>query len=471
MADAEEKKAQGLEGDVQAVYGFDVDSVVISAAKQNIKNAGLAYKIIVAQQDIQALVPPIENMKPGLLICNPPYGERLGEKTHLKSLYLALSETVKAQFAGWSLAVLSGDQELLREMRLRARKRNTFFNGPIESELWLADIVAKDQAKLRSDEGIADLQLDEGAMMVYNRLLKNRKRLQSWAKKNDIYCYRLYDADMPEYAAAIDIYDGHLHIQEYAPPKKIDATAANKRLRGLVLATAKAFDQPPKSIPVKTRQQNKGKAQYERLAHAEHYDVVREGKAKLNVNRSDFLDTGLFLDHRPLRMKIAEEAAGKRFLNLFCYTATATVHAALAGAQSSVSVDMSRTYLDWAFENFKLNHISTKRHILVREDCLDWLKNCREGFDLIMLDPPSFSNSKRMDGVLDVQRDHVGLITRCMDLLSPGGTLYFSCNLRKFQLDSEALTKWKIKDISADTLDLDFARNPKIHQCFEIAHG
>jgi 23S rRNA (guanine2445-N2)-methyltransferase / 23S rRNA (guanine2069-N7)-methyltransferase len=217
---------------------------------------------------------------------------------------------------------------------------------------------------------------------------------------------------------------------------------------------------------VKTRQRNKGTQQYEKLNESREFFVVNEGRGKFWVNLHDYLDTGLFLDHRPLRKRIYAEAGGKRFLNLFCYTASGTVHAALGGAIQSVSVDMSNTYLDWAQRNFDLNVINSDRHQLVQADCLKWLQQCRQGFDLIMLDPPTFSNSKRMEGVLDVQRDHVAMIKRCMELLNRGGKLYFSTNLRSFKLDFDALDGFAIEDISEQTIDQDFARNSKIHRCF-----
>jgi 23S rRNA (guanine2445-N2)-methyltransferase / 23S rRNA (guanine2069-N7)-methyltransferase len=199
--------------------------------------------------------------------------------------------------------------------------------------------------------------------------------------------------------------------------------------------------------------------------------TVQEGHAKFWVNLIDYLDTGLFLDHRPLRLKIAEHSQGKKFLNLFCYTATASVHAALGGATESTSVDMSNTYIDWARRNFELNKINLYAHKLVQADCLQWLNECRNGYDLIMLDPPTFSNSKRMEGVLDVQRDHVALVTRCMELLNTNGRLYFSTNLRGFKLDRESLAKYQLDDITASTIDVDFERNPKIHHCYLIQHA
>ena len=254
-----------------------------------------------------------------------------------------------------------------------------------------------------------------------------------------------------------------MHVQEYVAPKTIDEDRASARFEEIRAAVPAALDVPEENISFKQRRRNRGKDQYERQSER-HYPLmpVTEGAATLLVNLWEYLDTGLFLDHRPLRQRIAAMSRGKRFLNLFCYTASATVHAALAGASESVSVDMSNTYLKWAEKNFLANNISTERHQLVQGDCLQWLENCREGFDLIMLDPPSFSNSKRMEGVLDVQRDHVAMIERCMELLRPGGSLFFSNNLRSFKLDEESLQRYNIDNISAQTLDPDFQRNQRI---------
>ena len=312
--------------------------------------------------------------------------------------------------------------------------------------------------------------------MLVNRLRKNLRQLSRWLRREDISCFRLYDADMPEYAAAIDIYQSgterYVHVQEYAAPRSVDEKRAQQRFESICAAVPVALEVPAERVSFKQRRRNRGRDQYQRQSSSSHALLpVREGSATLLVNLWEYLDTGLFLDHRPVRKLIAEMAAGKRFLNLFCYTATATVHAALAGARETISVDMSRTYLDWAERNLQANHVDAPRHQLVQADCRQWLQDCRQGFDLILLDPPSFSNSRRMQGVLDIQRDHVALIHRCMDLLLPGGTLIFSNNLRSFSLDMEALQKFQLEDITARTLDPDFQRNRRIHQCWRIRHS
>jgi 23S rRNA (guanine2445-N2)-methyltransferase / 23S rRNA (guanine2069-N7)-methyltransferase len=224
-------------------------------------------------------------------------------------------------------------------------------------------------------------------------------------------------------------------------------------------------------IRLRTRRRQKEGGQYAKVARREQFHVVEEAGLRLRVNLDDYLDTGLFLDHRLTRVRLREAAAGKRFLNLFCYTGVATVHAVAGGADSSLSVDLSRTYLDWAQANLALNGLDGPQHRLLQADCLAWLEeNAPRGpaFDLVFLDPPTFSNSARMEGILDIQRDHARLVDRCMQLLAPGGLLVFSTNARRFALDEDLAARHAVTDVSARTLPFDFAGNPRIHRCFEI---
>ncbi len=469
---AQEQFQDGLEKELPPILGFDKHPPVLRSANNNIVRAQLRDKVKVAHNSLAQLRCE-EQWPQGIIITNPPYGERLGEVEALKGTYLQMAKITKAFFTGWTLGVFTGNPELSQHMRMRSSKRNKFYNGAIPCELQQYKLLAADDATLREGEATHErpkiYKMTDGAQMVANRLRKNRKALKSWLKQANTDCYRLYDADMPEYAAAVDWYAGAIHLQEYAAPKTVNANAAKIRFNEIVAAVCDVFEVEPEDIAMKRRERNKGDKQYERFDLTRTPDqVVREGKAKLWVNLHQYLDTGLFLDHRPLRLRIAQETTGKRFLNLFSYTATASVHAALSGAEKTVSVDMSKTYLAWAQRNFDLNHIGESRHHLIHSDCFKYLEQCREGFDVIMLDPPSFSNSKKMEGVLDVQRDHVALIKRCMDILLPSGTLYFSNNLRTFKLDRESLERYDIEDISAQTIDQDFARNTKIHQCFKI---
>jgi 23S rRNA (guanine2445-N2)-methyltransferase / 23S rRNA (guanine2069-N7)-methyltransferase len=377
-------------------------------------------------------------------------------------------------------------------MRLRADKKYKLFNGPIECELRIAKLKSREQfeesqkrtrsisesqrrheaskAVVQASKDFEKIQLNDSETMLANRLRKNIKRYKGWTKKEGISAYRVYDADIPEYAAAIDIYEDKLHIQEYRAPKTIKDEDAKKRFEEIVRATKKVFEADDSRIFIKVRERNRGKQQYQKIQESNENDFFtsREGSAKLRVNLNSYLDTGVFLDHRPLRRMIHENVRSLSFLNLYCYTAVASLQAALGGASESVSVDMSNTYLDWAKQNFQLNGIDQNIHKLERADVQEWLKKCRRGFDVIMLDPPSFSNSKKMQASFDVQRDHVDLIKRCAEILKPGGTLFFSNNFRAFKLDEGIKSEFRVEDIKAQSLDPDFQKRPNIHHCWRI---
>lgn len=472
--EALERRELGRQGPLPEMRGYDQDYRAVKASQINAEAAGVDDMVRVMNKSLEEFKRPSHgNFDKGLLVTNPPYGERLGEQQSLLPLYEQLGDILKRDFSGWQAGVFTGNPELGKNLGLRSHKQYKLFNGAIPSELLLFSVF--DKSGRRTDEKIEQRkkpdkpELSEGAQMVANRLRKNQRQLKSWIKQQGIHCYRLYDADLPEYAAAVDVYGDKIHIQEYQAPKTIDEKKAQWRLDELQQAVGEVFSLKDEQISVKQRRRTRGKQQYERLDESaiDRFDIVEEGKAKLAVNLWAYLDSGLFLDHRLVRAKVASLSEGKRLLNLFCYTGTATVHAALAGASASTSVDMSKTYLQWAQRNFNLNNIG-KNHTLVQADCLQWLNQCREGFDVIFLDPPSFSNSKRMEGVLDVQRDHVSLIKRCMDLLSSKGVLIFSTNLRRFKFEYDSLKHYKVDDISQATIDKDFQRNQKIHQCFEI---
>jgi len=313
------------------------------------------------------------------------------------------------------------------------------------------------------------LELDAPTQMLANRLQKNLKTIGKWARQQGISCYRLYDADLPEYAFAIDLYGEQVHMAEYQAPSSIPQEKVETRRHQAKNAVQHVLEIPTESIILKTRERQKGKQQYQVQDRSQDFFKVREGSAELWINLHDYLDTGLFLDHRPIRKFIFENAKGKSFLNLFCYTATASVHAALGGAESSLSIDLSNTYLDWARRNYSLNGIGGQSHKLKRGDCIEYLENNGDKFDLIFLDPPTFSNSKRTDNVLDIQRDHVSLIKNAVNKLNKDGLLIFSTNKRNFKMDTEELGKLLIKDYTHASLDKDFQRSKKIHQAWLIS--
>lgn len=477
LNEAEQRAETGLQQEPLWIRGYEADPRLMQPARNNIARAGLSDWVKVYQGELATFAPSPDKGQPGLVICNPPYGERLGDEASLLYLYQHLGERLRSQCQGWQAGVFTGAPQLGRRMGLRSHKQYAFFNGAIPCRLLLFDVqqdnfvVAREQQEQQpaSKQQDAPAMLSSGGQMFANRLQKNRKQLSRWLRQNEIQCYRLYDADMPEYAVAVDVYGEHVHVQEYAAPKSVDADKAHARLLDALAAIPQALDIPRERVQVKRRERQTGLRQYERQAEQGEFLEVQEGNVKLLVNLTDYLDTGLFLDHRPMRLRIASEARGKRFLNLFCYTGAATVHAAAGGARTTTSVDLSKTYLDWARRNLALNGFSEKQQ-LVQADVMQWLAKEQGEYDLIFIDPPTFSNSKRMQDVFDVQRDQRTLINEAMRLLAKDGVLYFSNNFRRFELEPELAQRYQIEEISAQTIDPDFARNPKIHRAWRIRH-
>lgn len=449
------------------LQGFDCATGAIRAARINADAAGFGGKLRFERRDIVNLA-GIGGCDGGLIVVNPPYGERLGEQNRLAPLYSALGMRLKSEFLGWRAAVFTGNPDLARALEMRPLKQNILHNGGLECRLFQFLIEKESFYGATSRSHNAEKPLSAGAEMFANRLRKNLKILGKWARSQGVECYRLYDADMPEYSVAIDLYGDAVHVQEYEAPKTIDQEQARLRMAEVVSALPSVLQVPREKIALKVRKRQKGAAQYEKFGAEGRMMEVREGGARLLVNLTDYLDTGLFLDHRETRRLIHDLARGKEFLNLFCYTGAATLQAALGGAQRSVSVDMSPTYIKWANRNFVLNGMSTSTHELIQADCLTWIKESARRFDLIFLDPPTFSNSKSMRHTFDVQRDHVSMLRLTSRLLKPGGILIFSNNNRRFRMEVQALPELEIVDISAKTIPRDFARNPRIHNCWQI---
>ena len=467
-----------------AIRGYDRDRAAVEAARANAAAAGVGEPVVIERRELGEL--PDAPAPRGLVAVNPPYGERLGEQRELAPLYARLGEVLRTRFAGWHAAVLTGNPPLGLELGIKAKRTHTFFNGPIECRLLRFEIDARHFATKRVPGELPKFDEDSararpGADMFANRLRKNLKTLGAWARREEIACYRVYDADMPEYAFSIDLYQANVaptpddpkrwvYLQEYAPPETVDAAKARARREEAFAVIPEVLGVPRERVHLRVRRKQKRGAQYEKLAERGEFHSVGEGGLQVLVNFTDYLDTGLFLDHRPTRARIRELAKGKRFLNLFAYTCTATVFAAAGGAVATTSIDLSRTYLDWAKRNLELNGFrDSSRHRLLQQDVVEWLAQpARERYDLIFLDPPTLSRSKRMAGELDVQRDHVRLIHGALARLAPGGVLIFSTNFRKFRLDSEALAALDVRDVTAATIPKDFARDARIHHCYEM---
>jgi 23S rRNA (guanine2445-N2)-methyltransferase / 23S rRNA (guanine2069-N7)-methyltransferase len=454
----------------RCILGSDIDGDAVRMAIANGENAGVADWLHIEKRALAEAAPPGES---GLIVTNPPYGERIGAESGLPELYSELGRILRERFRGWQAAILTGNPTLARNLGIYAKRTHRVLNGTIECRLLRFDLIeAREQRP--ADVVRADWSSRPGAQMFANRLRKNLQRLEPWAQREHIDCFRLYDADMPEYAFAVDLYgreSRHVYVQEYAPPKTVDQQSARERRREVLAVLPEALAVPLPHVHSRVRRPQKGSDQYEKRENVAERHVVREGGLKFWVNFRDYLDTGLFLDHRIMRRMLRDWSKDADFLNLFCYTGSATVYAAAGGARSSTSVDLSNTYLDWAHENLLLNGFAGPEHELFRADCLQWLESQAiwgPRFDLIFVDPPTFSNSKKMEGVLDVQRDHVGMIRRSLKLLRPGGRLVFSTNYTRFKLDADALGDLGLEDISAQTIPKDFERNARIHRCFVI---
>lgn len=477
LSDARARAERGRARELPEIRGYDASRPVVDKALENIREAGLDGTVRVICKPLAALKRPTHKpLTHGLVISNPPYGERLGDVESLRGLYRDWGELMLREFDGWQGALLTTEKELGMATGLRSTRRYSLYNGSLACTLLLFEFNEQQRLKPRSQppaaaQGSATSKApapSEGGEMFANRLRKNLKQLRRWAQREGHSCYRVYDADMPEYAVAVDRYGDRVHVAEYRAPKGVDPEAAARRMDDIRAVLPAVMEVPESQVFYKVRERQRGRAQYQREASGGEFFEVAEGQARLLVNLSDYLDTGLFLDHRPMRLRIAAESRGKDVLNLFCYTAAVSVHAALGGARSTTSIDLSNTYLDWARRNLALNGFDHPPHRLVRADCAEWLAAEAGEFDLVFLDPPSFSNSKRMEDDFDVQRDHATLVEQCMARLRPGGQLYFSNNLRSFKLDPALGEKFAVEDISAETIDFDFRRNPRIHRCWRI---
>lgn len=486
-AEAERRRHSGL-ARLPVITGGDSNPKAVEAAQDNIAEIGLSDRINVEQRELLDWPAHAKSLpESGLIVCNPPYGERMGDVNELHYLYESLGNIVSQALPAWRTTMITDNEALGEFTGLNLFDSTPFDNGPIPCQVLCyraprpvsgrsqrSETVEETQQVETESEVIIsqDIELSEHAEMFANRLKKNLKHLGKWARKNKIECYRLYDADLPDYAVAIDLYGDHVHVQEYAPPKSIDPDKALQRLNDVMQIIPQALEVPASHVALKLRQKQRGTQQYE--AHGTQKKRFKVAEHGLNfwVNLTDYLDTGLFLDHRITRQMIAERAAGKAFLNLFAYTGSATVYAAAGNAESTTTIDMSNTYLQWAEDNMALNGFTADKYRNVRANCLEWLQEAQqapEKYGLIFLDPPTFSNSTRMEGVFDIQRDHVSLINMTANLLTKDGTLIFSTNRRDFKMDNEALSKLTIKEISRATLPKDFERNAKIHYCWEIS--
>jgi len=474
MLDAADERCEAGHQSLPPILASDADEKALAVARDCVGRAGLSARITLSCSALADVQLP-EGVSEGLIACNPPYGERMAERSELGGLYAELGSLVREKAAGWTLAVITPDEAVGSGLGMHPDRVHELYNGRI-----LAPVRVFGPQAERVEVAAAPSAPDESARAFENRLRKKAKHVGSWARRSGVSCYRVYDADLPDYNVAVDVYTSagdtprrYAHVAEYAPPRDVDPGRAAQRMEWARIAVAEVLGVDPADVFVKRRERQRGTAQYERVSGAGTTITANEGGLLFEVNLSDYLDTGLFLDHRDTRAWIRGLCEGARFLNLFAYTGTATVYAAAGGASATTTVDLSATYLEWAGRNLALNGISGPQHQLVQADVLQWLEESRRHgnrYDVVFCDPPTFSNSKRMRDTWDVQRDHVALIAAAARLLADDGVLVFSCNRRKFALDTGGLEAAGLvfEDVTARTIPKDFERNAGVHSCWTI---
>lgn len=470
-SDALRRREAGLASLGTRFVGFDAEPRAVRAAQANAAAAGIGTLIHIERQSLANLRRGGRlAVDDGVVLTNPPYGERLSDVNAAPFVYRCLGRKLRAVTPGWPVAVLGADVEHLDEFRVPGYQQHRCHNGPLACFVRVFDAPTQPEAAWPLFRLRTDAQVEGEGEALANRLQKNWKQLKGWVERDGIRAFRLYDADLPEFNVAVDAYGDRIHVQEYAAPSTIDPQKAAHRLEVALDAICAVTGKSRKALALKVRARQKGAQQYRRQDSSGDLFEVEEYGARLLVNLTDYLDTGLFLDHRPVRHRLQSLCRDKHFLNLFCYTGTASVHAALGGARSTTSVDLNPRYLAWAEANLALNGFSTAQHYLERADVAQALAKGGDQFDVIFMDPPTFSNSKRTPNVLDIQRDHIDLLKGAMRHLARDGVLLFSNNYRRFRLDPSVLADYDVRDITPDTIPPDFARNTKIHQCWEIRH-
>jgi 23S rRNA (guanine2445-N2)-methyltransferase / 23S rRNA (guanine2069-N7)-methyltransferase len=463
------------------LLGIEIDPQVAQIARDNARRAGVDADIRVEQGDFFQYdkLPGTA----GTVVMNPPYDERL-EVERIGEMYEEIGDRLKQRWAGWTAHVLTGNLEAAKRFGLRASRKIPLWNGPIECRLMkfemtarAADTTAQGPAwraptKVTLTEESPPIENPKWKNQIEsfaNRFKKDAKHLGKWAKRQGITCYRIYDRDIPEVPLMIDLYGDRLHAAELERNHDRSPAEHAAWLKACLKAAAESIGIAPDKVYLKRRKQQKGSAQYTPQAETGETLEVEEGGHKFLVNLADYLDTGLFLDHRLSRARVEAEAAGKDFLNLFSYTGAFTVYAAAGGAKSTTTVDTSQTYLRWAEKNLALNGFSGPAHKFVREDVMEYLEGLspKVAFDLAVVDPPTFSNSKTTGRVFDIQKDHGRLLSLVLAHIRPGGVVYFSTNFRKFKFEAE-LAGVQIEEITRQTVSLDFERH-KSHRSWRLA--
>lgn len=489
LTEADDRFEEGLKH-APLLIGSDIDPKAIEIAQGNARRAGLAGVVQLVCANIAQLPElldrfDIDTDQPGFIAFNPPYGVRL-MRDSLNAFYKDAASGLAALSGAWRMCVITPDALFDSEIGFDATRTLAVYNGALEATLrdFQLGTSRNEQLDLVTLDGKeVSVAVSSGhAEQFAARFRKMFKTRRKWAAKYGIHAYRVYDADLPDYAVAVDVFEEKdtqvlfVLVSEYQAPKEIDPQKAARRFRDACSVVQTLCDVPEERMFTRVRRQDKGGSQYHQETHQSHRIVVEEDGLSVEVDLSGYLDTGLFLDHRKTRVLVGSLARGKRFLNLFAYTGVATLHAAAQGAQETTTVDMSQTYLDWARRNMQRCGFTGPEHHFVRADVLSWVTQHPAGsgsaeglYDVVFLDPPTFSNSKTMgQRTWDIQRDHAELLAQVVRLVAPGGTIVFSGNLRSFKLDKQAIDALglTIENITAQTIPEDFSRNPRIHFCY-----
>ncbi len=490
LDEADERFEAGV-SKAPAIYASDIDPRCIDIARANARRAGLEKYISFAVADVidlgSVLGADVCNQG-GLLVTNPPYGERLASLSQLPALYARIAQGIDALQGDWRLALVTPDQSIDMNLGLKPDALYDFYNGALKVALrvYTRAQVERTTIELMALDGAQTscIVLDKNADQFAARLRKNAKERKKWAKRNQVSCYRIYDADLPDFAVAIDVYEdarkqgvSYVRMSEYQAPQEIDSARAQARFSDALTITPLVLGVDPSCVFAKTRRRMIGGAQYTEARARSVKALTKEAGSCVEIDLNGYLDTGIFLDHRITRTAVGELSRDKHMLNLFAYTGVASLHAARNKAASTTTVDLSQTYLAWAERNFAANRIKPARHEFVRADVVRWITEARRSgkrYDMIFVDPPTFSNSKSMgQNSWSVQRDHTELLIGVSRLLTEQGVAIFSCNLRNFKLDHETLNKYGVSacDITELTIPHDFARTPKVHHCYIVVRS
>ncbi|MEM7437154.1 MAG: bifunctional 23S rRNA (guanine(2069)-N(7))-methyltransferase RlmK/23S rRNA (guanine(2445)-N(2))-methyltransferase RlmL [Myxococcota bacterium] len=443
------------------IHGYDASAPALGLVRAHLEAAGVADYVSLGQRSVTELRKPTDH---GMVVCNPPYGHRLGDDATLFLFYQSLGDALKKNFDGWRAFVLAAKESNFKFLGLRPARRHVLYNGAIECRLLEVPI----EGSSTSDRMPSWRRPSDKAEMFVNRIKKNRKKLERWAKGIGVEAYRLYDADIPEYRVAVDRYRDNAVVHVYPRSYSFDDDLAKRRVQDVLLTLPDALGISSDAVFVKVRRKHEQGDQYARLGQGQRELEVAEGELRYVVNLEDRIDTGLFLDHRKVRAYAQANSRGKRMLNLFAYTCSVSVAAAFGGAKETTSVDLSNTYLDWGRRNFSLNGCDPQKHRFFRDDAVRWMSRSRERYDFIFINPPTFSRSKKTKDDFSVHRNHGRLIANAMDSLNPGGELLFTTHARALELDDAIRQRYAVAPCADEFVPRDFAKSP--FEAYRIRH-